>query len=262
MDIIVFKISFATELTGKFHQLRNPALCYSSTKEICSCTYTLTHICTHTLIHAHTLSYTITHALSEILSPMHTHTDSHKHLLTHIVSHSWIRKIFILLKCKHPFVVNGCSRSAKDYNYYRIIIILSQVNPVHTISSYFSKIHFNINLPPTSRLFYWSSGLFPSGFPTCILYAFLFSPMRSTFHIRLVLLGLIILIILGKDLKVMKLLIMQFSSASCSKIPPLCFLPLCHRTNFTHIQNYRQNYSFVYFIFYIFLGSRPGDKRF
>jgi hypothetical protein len=40
------------------------------------------------------------------------------------------------------------------------------MNPVHTTRSYLSKIHFNIILPP--------SGLFPSGFPTRTLYAFLF----------------------------------------------------------------------------------------
>jgi hypothetical protein len=41
--------------------------------------------------------------------------------------------------------------------------ILSQINPVHIIPSYISNIH-----PP--------SGLFPSRFPTNILYVFLFSP--------------------------------------------------------------------------------------
>jgi hypothetical protein len=49
---------------------------------------------------------------------------------------------------------------------------LNQINPVHTTPSYLSKIYFNIvhlrlGLP---------SGLFPSGFPTKILYEFIFSP--------------------------------------------------------------------------------------
>jgi hypothetical protein len=54
---------------------------------------------------------------------------------------------------------------------------LVPINPVHTISFYLSKIHPNIVHPPTYRS---SSGLFPSGFPTNILYAFLFSHIRAT----------------------------------------------------------------------------------
>jgi hypothetical protein len=42
--------------------------------------------------------------------------------------------------------------------------------------SYLSKTHFNIVYPPTTPTGV-PSGLFPSGFPTNILYAFLFSPI-------------------------------------------------------------------------------------
>jgi hypothetical protein len=56
-----------------------------------------------------------------------------------------------------------------------LLPILSQINSIHTIPSYLSKIililftHLRLGLP---------SGLFPSGFPTNILYTFLFAPIR------------------------------------------------------------------------------------
>jgi hypothetical protein len=78
----------------------------------------------------------------------------------------------------------------------------------------------NINLPPRLRL---PSGLFPSGFPTNILHAFIFSTIRATcpahpnYNWR--------------RIQVMKLLIMQFSlhpssvqifsSAHCFRTPSL-----------------------------------------
>jgi hypothetical protein len=45
-----------------------------------------------------------------------------------------------------------------------------QINPVHTTPSYLSKINHNIIHPPVSL----SNGLFLSGYPTNILYAFLY----------------------------------------------------------------------------------------
>jgi hypothetical protein len=58
-----------------------------------------------------------------------------------------------------------------------LVPILSQIDPVHVIPSYLSEIYFNIVHRPTS----WSSsGLFPSGFPTNILYSFRFSTFRAT----------------------------------------------------------------------------------
>jgi hypothetical protein len=54
-----------------------------------------------------------------------------------------------------------------------LVLILNQIYPTHTTPSYLSKIHFSIVHPLRLGL---SSGLFPCGFPTNILYAFLLSP--------------------------------------------------------------------------------------
>jgi hypothetical protein len=80
---------------------------------------------------------------------------------------------------------------------------------------YLSKINNNIIHSP--RL-HRPSDLFPSGFPSNILYAFIFAPIRATYRAHLILLGIRILIILGKEHKLMKLLIMQFSPISCNFI--------------------------------------------
>jgi hypothetical protein len=52
--------------------------------------------------------------------------------------------------------------------------------------------HLRLGLP---------SGLFTSGFPTNILYAFLLSPIRAACPARLILLDLITLIMLGEEYK-------------------------------------------------------------
>jgi hypothetical protein len=90
--------------------------------------------------------------------------------------------------------------------------VLSQINLVHTTPASLSlrsililSSHLCLGLP---------SGLFPSGFPTNILYAFLFFPIHSTCLALLIFFALISNYAWRK-VQVMKLLIMQFSPTSC-----------------------------------------------
>jgi hypothetical protein len=92
-----------------------------------------------------------------------------------------------------------------------LVPILSQANPVNTTPSYLSprfvlilSTHLRLGLP---------SGQFPSGFPTNNLYAFLFSLIRATFPVHLIVVDLIILIILGEKYK-------SRSSSLCSCLHP------------------------------------------
>jgi hypothetical protein len=87
--------------------------------------------------------------------------------------------------------------------------ILSQIDPAHTIPSYLSKMYIILSIRLRLVL---PSGVFPSGFSTNTLYAFLFSPFvlhalpissSLTYHS------------VWRGVQVMKLLIMQFSPTSC-----------------------------------------------
>jgi hypothetical protein len=73
-----------------------------------------------------------------------------------------------------------------------LVPILSHINPIHTIPSYFSKIHNSIVL-------HLRLGLPPCGFPTNVLYAFLLSRIRAACPAHLILLYFIILIIVEID---------------------------------------------------------------
>jgi hypothetical protein len=113
----------------------------------------------------------------------------------------WIRVHFETLIVTQIGSRNSPSFMGNQKVHYRAhkspppVLIPSQMNPIHILHSYFHKIRLNIVLQDLP------SGLFPLGFPTKILYAFLISPMRATCPARLILLGLIILILLGEEYK-------------------------------------------------------------
>jgi hypothetical protein len=88
--------------------------------------------------------------------------------------------------------------------------ILSQINPVNASPFYFLiyilvlSTQLSVGLP---------SGLFPSGFPTNILYASPFPTIRPTCLVHPIPLNLTIVIILGEEYKL-------WSSSSCSSLQP------------------------------------------
>jgi hypothetical protein len=101
---------------------------------------------------------------------------------------------------------------------YHIILSKIDFNIVH---------HLCLGLP---------SGLFPSGFPTIILYAFLFSPIRTTFPTHSVFLDLIILITFGEEYKL-------WSRSLCSihmfRELSLCFSSGTFLHNHVYISSHR-----------------------
>jgi hypothetical protein len=115
-------------------------------------------------------------------------------------------------------------------------------NSYHPISLRFILIlssHLYLGLP---------CGLFPSCFPTKILYAFLFSFMRATYDSNLILLDLIILV---TSTSYNAPLYAVFSSTSCSQIPS----SLCSSNNIRHQVShpYRttgKNYYYYYYYYY------------
>jgi hypothetical protein len=80
--------------------------------------------------------------------------------------------------------------------------ILSQINPINTIPSYVSKIHFNIVHLPRSWSFQWSLSFWLSyQYPTCIPHL----PIRAICPVHLILFELIILTILGEKYNLWKI---------------------------------------------------------
>jgi hypothetical protein len=83
-------------------------------------------------------------------------------------------------------------------SFITVVSILSQINSIHTIASYLSKIHFNNVHSHTSWSFQWSLSFWVyRQYPLCIP----FIPIRATCPVHLILLDLIILIRLGEKFK-------------------------------------------------------------
>jgi hypothetical protein len=76
-----------------------------------------------------------------------------------------------------------------------LVPVLNQIDLVHTTPSYLRSIlilfiYLHLGLP---------IGLFPSGFPTNIVYAFVFAPIHATCSAQFILFDLTILIILQEE---------------------------------------------------------------
>jgi hypothetical protein len=97
-----------------------------------------------------------------------------------------------------------------------LVPILSRINPIHTISSYLSMIHFNIahtltSWSPKWSLSFWISHQYPICIPVLPHSGYMPRPshISSLDHSNYT----------WRRVQVIKLLINQFSSASCQLIP-------------------------------------------
>jgi len=91
-----------------------------------------------------------------------------------------------------------------------LVPILSQMNPVHALLSYFFKIYSDIIFPSTHTSFEWS--LFCRFFDQNYVRIFLL-PIRATSLVHLILFDLITLIVFGEAFKLQ-------SSSLCSFLQP------------------------------------------
>jgi len=109
--------------------------------------------------------------------------------------------------------------------------------PVHNFPPYFPKIHCNVIFSFTPSL---TSGLFPSGFPTKILYALLVSPMCATFSIHLIILYLITLITLGEAYKLWSSSLCRLASCFAHKVMVPSIQGWTQITDHFHVMSYFQ----------------------
>jgi hypothetical protein len=118
------------------------------------------------------------------------------YLLTYLWSWALLEELSIVQPLKNPSISWNPKVQYRVHKSPPLVPILNHINPIHSIPSILIlSTYLRLGLP---------RDLFPSGLPTNILYAVLFSPIRFTCPAHLILLDLIILIILGEENRMLK----------------------------------------------------------